>query len=204
MRPWLSFVTLALTLTLAVAGMVQSHRHDTEMDRLREHLRALEGISSSAPSAAPITNIYVTAPPSDSATANGAADHRSPGSAVSPAPFTVADRKESLEGAFVADSSSSDWGSAVQREARASLEAKLPSGSAIRSFDCRATLCRIETSHESVRTYNSFVHDAFVSRKPAPWSAPSYQVVLNDPDADDGRVTAVTFLARPGHEIPSF
>lgn len=84
----------------------------------------------------------------------------------------------------------------------ARLTAILPAGSQVHSFECRSNSCRIVTSHASMMQYQAFLEAAFLDSKTRVWNAGWFTTRL-EPDALDGRMKIVSFLAREGRQLPA-
>lgn len=106
---------------------------------------------------------------------------------------------DALEAAFGAESRDGAWAMNAQRTAETALSAALPPRSAIRSVDCRATLCRVESTHASYAQAKTFVNQ-LTTRDSRPWNGGFY----TGPVAQDasGAVTFVTYLGREGVAMP--
>jgi hypothetical protein len=105
------------------------------------------------------------------------------------------------EAAYVEDGSDPQWANASQQKVRDKLPSLLPNGSTIRSFECHATMCRLETAHKGSENYWQFIRTAFLDPEGRLWNAPTYSTPLND-DPEDGMM--VTFIAREGQVLPQF
>lgn len=85
--------------------------------------------------------------------------------------------------------------------ARADLTGKLaeilPTGSRVRSLDCRSTMCRLETAHADDRRYREFSAN-FMLQVDAPpiWSGPSVFQIVHPPEREGDELIAVALLAR--------
>jgi hypothetical protein len=89
-----------------------------------------------------------------------------------------------------------------KKEGERRLVADLPEGSSLRSFDCHASFCRIETSHAGMKQYGQYVQAAFINPSSALWSAPFYSVPLNDDLHGEGPLVMVAYIAQVGHTLP--
>lgn len=107
---------------------------------------------------------------------------------------------DALEVAFGAEAHDGAWAMNAQRTAENALTATLPPQSAIRSVDCRTTLCRIESTHGSYEFARTFVNQ-LVGQEGRPWNGGFYTgPVAQDPS---GAVTFVTYLSREGAAMPA-
>jgi hypothetical protein len=104
-----------------------------------------------------------------------------------------------LEVKFQAETRDPQWSREASTEARRALSTDLPIGSALETVDCRANLCRVESSHASVEAFRTFVEAALMSRGKKLWNAGfSAQVVAQSASG----IKAVTFIAREGQAVP--
>jgi hypothetical protein len=83
--------------------------------------------------------------------------------------------------------------------AEAKLPTLLPTGSSVTSFECRSSICRLETAHKDHADYVKFAHAAFMSPTVQLWNAATYTTPLNDDPADGAMVT---YLSREGQALP--
>jgi hypothetical protein len=110
--------------------------------------------------------------------------------------------RDNLEAAFVADGSATAEQAQREREARRQLVANLPGGSELRSFSCRATFCRIETSHVDKAHFKQFVEASFMNPRTSLWPAPFLAGLLGDEPGAGQPWLTVSFLAQEGHSLP--
>jgi hypothetical protein len=108
---------------------------------------------------------------------------------------------DALERAFDAESHDAAWAMSAQRLAETAMLAMLPPRSAISSVVCRATLCRIESTHAGETYVKAFVNEL---GDPAhrPWNGAFYAGPVSQ-EARSGVVTVVTYLAREGATMPA-
>jgi hypothetical protein len=112
---------------------------------------------------------------------------------------TGAEVHRRYERAFDQEAPDPTWAQRAKAIADAKLPALLPEGSAVRSFECRSTLCRLETSHRDVPSYFQFAKSVFVDSGAQLWNAPTYSAPLND-NVSEGLM--VSYIAREGHALP--
>ena len=107
--------------------------------------------------------------------------------------------RESLDGIF--DNDTADSGSQDARYALfAKLEPILPERSEIRSFDCRASLCKLELRHASLDDHHRFAQAALLSPDALTTGA-AFSTVLED-TGDGSGVLTVTYLAKDSEPLP--
>jgi hypothetical protein len=126
-----------------------------------------------------------------------------PPSAPRPRKLTPAEVREGMETAFSADSDDPRWKPSDQRAATAKVRAVLPEGSELRSFDCKESLCRIETSHVGTDQYRTYLRAAYMDPTTQVWNAPGVSEFLSDTVDTNGPVETVAYLAREGHPLPT-
>ena len=111
----------------------------------------------------------------------------------------VIEARERYEAAYTHDPPDPVWAAQAREIADRKLPGLLPEGSRVRAFDCRAELCRLETSHKDMDSYMAFIHSAFLNTAQAMWKAGTYSTPLHN-DLHDGFM--VTYIAREGHDLP--
>jgi glycine/D-amino acid oxidase-like deaminating enzyme len=108
---------------------------------------------------------------------------------------------DALESAFVLESHDGAWSMEAQRKAEASLSAILPPRAAVKSIDCRSTLCRIETTHDGYPDAKMFV-SRLAAPERRPWNGAFYTgPIAREPGT--GTVTFITYLGREGATMPA-
>jgi hypothetical protein len=120
-----------------------------------------------------------------------------PAPADPPAPV---DPRARLDGAFLAQQPDPAWTGAAGRLAEARIGAALPAASVLRSVECRASLCRIETEHPDLQRYQQFFQRAFVAPDTRAWNGAVTTAELAE--AGDGTVHVISYLAREGAALP--
>jgi hypothetical protein len=119
-----------------------------------------------------------------------------------PVQFTEAQIRDNLDIAFIADHGSPRWVGAMKDDATQKLRMALPPGSALRSFECHETICRIETQHADLDTHTTFVRAAFMNQDTQLWNGGFYSVREEDNASADGPLAFVTYLAQPDQNLP--
>jgi hypothetical protein len=119
---------------------------------------------------------------------------------AAPAP-SAAQVRDRLDEVFRAEPVDAAWSQTATHTLQTKLAALLPAQSAVRSVDCRGSLCRIETSHAGVTEYRDFVKRTFLGQ-PELWNAGFFTNVIADPVPGQPVVT-VAYLAREGQSLPS-
>ncbi len=187
-----------------LAGMALFERgRDRELQDLRRQVGALASALSREPQQpSPGLTLQVVNPVAPSAPPTPTASAARPEAGVTPSESEAkAQRVNNMESFFVSDPPATDWGGRVEADARRKLQAALPAGSSLQSFDCHETMCRIETSHDSRDDFQKYVRSAFLTRESAVWNAHFY-VALDDESSE--HPTAVAFIAREGQTFPKF
>jgi hypothetical protein len=114
-----------------------------------------------------------------------------------------AEIRDNLQSWFEADRGAArDWGGQAPRAVTERLHSLLPEGSTLQSFECRATMCRIETTHGSFGAYSKFARSAFTDSPTKLWNAPSFLTRLNKGAAPGEPFVMVTYIAQPGQSLP--
>jgi hypothetical protein len=98
-----------------------------------------------------------------------------------------------LENEFQAEPHDPGWSRGAIAEATRALSQDLPRGSKLGAVVCRTNMCRIESFHDDVQAFQSFVKSALLSRGKQLWnSAFNSYVVEQSPTG----VAALTFIGR--------
>lgn len=116
--------------------------------------------------------------------------------------LTSQDIRDGFDGLFHREAMDSAWSAREADSLTAGVRAVLPAGSQLSRLECRATLCRIETTHADLEEFHSFTRAAFFARETRVNRAGLYSTLLSDPSVP-GPVIGVAFLAREGTELPS-
>jgi hypothetical protein len=126
-------------------------------------------------------------------------DERQDGSAT-PLSTTEQNRKaqQRLEARFLHAAADPEWAARAKTIVDQNLPSLLPEGSKIRSFECRASMCRLETAHKNHGQYMKFIQAAFLSPEDQLWNAPTFSTPLNGNPADG---LMVTYIAREGGSL---
>ncbi|HXU63869.1 MAG TPA: hypothetical protein VN962_19360 [Polyangia bacterium] len=106
---------------------------------------------------------------------------------------------EEYQAVFARETADQAWAARAEEVARAKLGAVLPEGSRIRSVECRATLCRVETAHRDKSSYFTFGRRAFVSGDGRLWNAATFSVPA---DPAFSEPVMVSYVAREGYDLP--
>jgi len=114
--------------------------------------------------------------------------------------LVLADTHAQYEVTFSSEPADPEWAAREKVLTEEKLRALLPKGSTLRSFECRTTLCRLETSHSDRESYVEFARAAFMSPEGLSTSG-AYSLPENgDPDAK----MMVSYLAPAGKDFPRF
>jgi len=116
-------------------------------------------------------------------------------------PPTEAEFVAQLETKFQAEVRDPAWSEqAIATATRALANDLLPSGSRVESVDCRRNLCRVESSHDNMAAFKSFVESSLLSRQKKLWNgAFSAEVIAQS----ESGVQALTFITREGEPLPA-
>jgi hypothetical protein len=109
---------------------------------------------------------------------------------------------ERMEASFDSDQRDPRWSVRDQKDGKRRLGEMLPEGSSLQSFECRASLCRIETTHEDAIRYDSFVKAAFLDPATHMWNTTGYVTRLGGDTSAAGPIRTVAYVAREGHGMP--
>jgi hypothetical protein len=187
----------------------------TELQRLRAQVRQLEGSIASSDRLARAAQLTaqaaqavvrqrveaLPAPPQGSESGNpGTQDESLPTEAPSPSPPEPSPQEvvEQMDGRFYDEKLDPDW----SREALPRAEqfsGRLPEGVRVVSLQCRSSMCRLETSHPNLESFQGFIQQT-VMRGEHNWNGPIMAALQGDPK-QPGEVKAVVYLAREGTDL---
>jgi len=91
------------------------------------------------------------------------------------------------------------WSQKGIDDAVRALSSDLTPGSRLGRVDCKTDFCRIETSHDSLAAYQSFMQSALLSQHRKLWDGALNTQVVSQSAAG---LTALTFIAKEGHAVP--
>jgi hypothetical protein len=203
-------VVCVVAATLAATFIVvERNRQSAELSKLEKKVAALaerpaSGASDDERPSAPSRSfdappVIAAAPPSAGVTVAPP----SPPVAAPQGP-SASEVRDNLEIAFGGDHRDSIWSGADQRRTTQKLEGALPEGSSLKSLDCRASICRVETSHADLAHYKTFVRTAFMNPTTQIWNAPSVSMRMSDVDTPGAALVTVSYIAREGQDLPRF
>lgn len=120
-----------------------------------------------------------------------------------PRPLRPGDVRDGIERAFYREPRDPQWSRSAERTAEARLRGTLPKGATLHAVECHASLCRIESTHDSLDEYQQFVERAFMKIETQVWNGASYSTPVEDGAAERGfPVAIVSYVAREGHALP--
>jgi hypothetical protein len=220
-----SQLAVPLAVTAAIASMVfifvQQKRHESDLAEVRQqnmrtassleeklHLFAQRSIEQpSAPLAPSIeTKPAVAASPTPGdAGPPTALDRPEDPHHLTQAQFGSKTPQEQMaylhdyyETAFIEDHADPEWAHEAKRMMDEKLPTLLPEGSTLHSFQCRASVCRLETHHRDPHSYMTFLTAAFGPMHPL-WNAGVYSAPLTG-NLEDGLM--VSYIARQEQSLP--
>jgi hypothetical protein len=209
MKKWYALVALGIT-GAGIASFCATPRHRSAEVSRRLHIAAETEPVALAPPAlgdnarprlAPRAMLPVAAEPTPSPPVPRAAESErddEPSHARRTEPSMIGAR---LEEHVAQERHDPAWSTDAQRTAGARLVGTIPETSELRSIECRASMCRIETVHQDIDHYQPFVYRAFMNQETHLWNGGFFATLLGDPAKD--KVTTVAYLARDGEALPS-
>jgi len=199
---------LALAVFMLVLLLISRNQQERDLAELRREVAALARSDPREPAAPEVAHLSSWVEPTRQVPGprllppSRDADGSSTAEASAPIP-TSRERREGLEAAFYGDNvAAADWGGMSRAAALERARVSLPAGSELESFDCRASMCRIETSHIDRQQYTEFVEKAFLSMDSHLWNAPAFVTRRWDEETPGGRWLMVAYLAQPGAKLP--
>jgi hypothetical protein len=204
MKPW--HLPVALFAIGAAAFVLQTRAQGVALDQVRKKLDGLEKRPIVAPIERESTPRHDVLPTHASSAIQAPEPQANPPEIVAPprpqehAP-TAADLRDCYEAAFTSETADRAWATSAGRLAEDKLRVSLPAGSTMRSIDCRASMCRVETSHVDRAHFAEFVQSSFVDPTSAVWNAPTFSTVIDSP-SNGAPLVVVSYVAREGTELP--
>ncbi|HRC54642.1 MAG TPA: hypothetical protein PKU97_01910 [Kofleriaceae bacterium] len=114
-----------------------------------------------------------------------------------PSPMDVRDR---ISERFFSESVDSAWTQQAVGKLERILPPLLPAGSVMRRVECRSSMCRVESAHQGIDEFGTFVRNAFASDSGISEGG-FFAGVLAEPQPGQPVVT-VAYVARRGHSLP--
>jgi hypothetical protein len=106
-----------------------------------------------------------------------------------------------LDANFVQQTADPSWSRGAASNATRVLAAQMPPGSRlVKDVECRKSLCRAETSHQTLEQYQQFTRDAFLSRSSELRNLGVTSWVVKN---DSSGLVAVSFIAKEGESVPN-
>lgn len=113
------------------------------------------------------------------------------------APETQAEFVANLSARFLAESVDVGWSREAAHLADGDLRPLLPAGSHITTLECKSSLCRAESMHQDMGTYQEFTRAMIHARRK--WQGPAIVVVVDRPE--NGEVKAAIYMAKLGEDL---
>jgi len=104
-----------------------------------------------------------------------------------------------LDQKFHAQAPDPAWSRKAADEATHALSSDLTPGTRLGRVECRMDLCRVETSHDNLPAYQSFLRSALLSMHKKLWNGGLSTQVRSESASG---LTAVTFIAKEGQPVP--
>lgn len=169
----------------------------TRFSSAEEHARAAEDLRRRLPG----LPVPVEAPAVPEERAAKASEPATPTETAPPPPLEPPVLRERMDQCFTQERPDPSWAAQAKQQVEASLAAVLPSSSAIRSVECRTTMCRIESTHGDREQYQRFIQDGLMNPDKQAWNGAFLALRFGEPT--DGPMLAVVYVAREGEELPT-
>jgi hypothetical protein len=208
-------LAVAAGVTIAIAVFYFDRRQSRqELDRMQEVVARLEQDKARV-AALPVPVVRMqevrtepSAPPAAEPTRAGVAEPSSPPATrprASPAVLSPLEAfspiHDTMEALFASEPTDASWAREARRTAEGAVTSQLPPGSRLTAVDCRSTLCRIESNHETGEEAQRFV-GALTEAGKRPWNG-TLTAGPVEHDARTGRTVYVTYLLREGVDLPA-
>jgi hypothetical protein len=114
-----------------------------------------------------------------------------------PQPEDEENLSDTYEAEFVTEKSGGPAASIARTNYLPDVQSKLPKGSRLESFECRAVSCRMEVTHDTAQVSNEFLQDLFLMERGGPFARSTGGLKTTEPSATpDKRVRSVAFFTR--------
>jgi hypothetical protein len=206
MKTWHVLVVGAVAGAWMFTSHVQQQQAREELQALSSRLDALATARREPPPARDerpatvVREVRVEVPVPAPAAAPVAEREPLPGPVAAPQPPPVEVVSERIEEHFGTEPPDTAWARGAEHLAAGGVKAALPDHSLLRSVECRASMCRIETEHADLDRSQTFVRTAFMTPGRQVWNGGFLSMRAGD--SADGKVVTVTYLAREGKELP--
>jgi len=109
-------------------------------------------------------------------------------------PMRLEQGQKNVLAAYEAESTDPKWSGDAYQKMDASTRQKLPSGSRVRSLECRSTMCKVVAWHTTSEAAQSFLMDGFHD-----WPGARF---VADEVSEGGGVRVTLIAAREGTQLP--
>ncbi|MFZ5890263.1 MAG: hypothetical protein ACOY0T_04270 [Myxococcota bacterium] len=123
-----------------------------------------------------------------------------PSSEAKPVPLDENEIAVQLDNHFDSESYDPKWSRSAQTQATTAITHRMTAGSRLGAVDCRSELCRVETFHENLEAFQTFVRSALLDKEREIWNGSVSSIVRSQSASG---VTAVSFISREGRPMPT-
>ncbi len=114
--------------------------------------------------------------------------------------YTEEEIADDLDSRFEAEPFDAAWSNSATREATRALSTDLPEGTTLTKLECRSSLCRVDTLHDSLDSFRTFASTSLLGRERRIWNGGVSTMVR---ESSDTEVKAVTYIAKEGQSVPT-
>jgi hypothetical protein len=201
MKSWIGFAALVVFATTLF--LWQKRANDSAIAELRRKVSQVER-EPPAPIDRPAAPLiaYLSAPserPSAVEPASTVKQAPAPTASAPQRAVTSEEVRDHYEISFIGENVDAAWSQKARGLASERLKVTLPDSSAVRSIDCRTSMCRIETSHADLDHYRQFVQKSFMEPESSIWNAATYSSIIDD---SSGNLVVVSYVSRDGQPLP--
>jgi hypothetical protein len=205
MKTWHVLMVGAVAGAWSLGSFIQQQHAREELQALSSRVEALAMAPREQPPAreeapTPVVREVRVEVPVPAPAAPVAEPQPLPGPVAAPQPPPVEVVSDRIEERFGTEPPDTAWARDAEHTAAGGVRAALPEHSLLRSVECRASMCRIETEHADLDGSQSFVRTAFMTPGRQVWNGGFLSMRAGD--STDGKVVTVTYLAREGRELP--
>jgi hypothetical protein len=162
---------------------------------------ALRNLGNALPLVAPPPPPSPPAVAANGAPADTAPPEPEPTPSATPSEPPPSNMRDMLARVFEKESTDPKWSPVAEQTAESRLRNAMPKGGSLQSVECRSSMCRIQSVHESVDEFQEFVQSAFMKIDTQVWNGGSFSTPVEDGERHFP-VTIVTYIAREGRALP--
>lgn len=200
MKSWITAISIAVLTSLVCALLVATNEESPSSDGDRAAAPLARPDLARQRSASVSSDAEAAARDDDAPSGEPGAQLSAPASPASPPAPSSDEVRDQIGSSFKSERVDTAWDGAELARLEKALPALLPAGSQINRVECRATMCRIESTHPSIDRFADFARAAFMMENRV--NEGPFFASVTAPPVQGQPVTTVAFIARRGHILP--